>query len=78
MYKDMAFCHLQENLKINMIKKLMNTSTKTGINAAKRFGDKYVKNLTDTSKKNKELILLRQLVKNSLKKCRSNRRFDWK
>ena len=29
----------------------MNTSTKTGINAAKRFGDKYVKNLMDTSKK---------------------------
>ena len=32
-------------------KKLMNTSTKTGINAAKKFGDKYGKNLMDTAKK---------------------------
>ena len=44
-------------------KKLMNTATKTGINAAKKFGDKYGKNLMDTAKKNKELILLKQLVK---------------
>ena len=33
--KDMSFCHLQENLVINMEKKLMDTSTKTGIYAAK-------------------------------------------
>ena len=33
--KDMCFCHLQENLVINMEKKLMDTSTKTGIYAAK-------------------------------------------
>ena len=32
-------------------KKLMNTTTKTGINAAKKFGDKYDKNLMDTAKK---------------------------
>ena len=35
MYKDMTFCHLQENLEISMVKKLMTTATKTGINAAK-------------------------------------------
>ena len=29
----------------------MNTATKTGINAAKNFGDKYGKNLMDTAKK---------------------------
>ena len=29
----------------------MNTATKTGINAAKNFGDKYDKNLMDTVKK---------------------------
>ena len=29
----------------------MNTATKTGTNAAKKFEDKYGKNLTDTSKK---------------------------
>ena len=29
----------------------MNTATKTGINAANKFGDKYGKNLMDTAKK---------------------------
>ena len=43
--------------------KLMNTATKTGLNAAKKFGDKYGKNLMGTAKKNKELILPKQLVK---------------
>ena len=33
--KDMTFCHLQENLGINMVNKLMDTATKTGIDAAK-------------------------------------------
>ena len=32
-------------------KKLMNTATKTVINAAKKFRDKYGKNLMDTAKK---------------------------
>ena len=41
-------------------KKLMNTATKTGKNAAKN-GDKYGKNLMETAK-NKELTLLKQLV----------------
>ena len=35
MLKDMAFYHLQENLVINMVKKLMDIATKTGIDAAK-------------------------------------------
>ena len=48
-------------------KKLMNTATKAGINAAKSFGDKYGKNLMDTAK-NKELILLKQLVKKLFKR----------
>ena len=30
-----AFCHLQEKLYINMVKTLMDTATKTGIDAAK-------------------------------------------
>ena len=29
----------------------MNTATKTGINAVKRFGDKYGKKIVDTAKK---------------------------
>ena len=32
-------------------KKLMNTATKTGINAVKQLGDKYGENLKDTAKK---------------------------
>ena len=55
----------------------MNIATKTGINAAKKFGDRYGKNLMGTAKK-KELILLKQLVKNNSKKCRSYWRFGWK
>ena len=39
-------------------KQLMNTATKTGINAVKQFEDKYGKYLKDTVKK-KELILLK-------------------
>ena len=34
MLKVMAFCHLQENVEINMVKKIMNTATKTGLDAA--------------------------------------------
>ena len=52
-------------------KKLMNTATKTGINDAKNFRDKYGKNLMD--KKNKELILLKQLLKNSSKSAEATR-----
>ena len=33
------------------VKKLMNTATKTEINATKNFGDKYSKHLMDTAKK---------------------------
>ena len=36
-------------------KKLMNTATKTGINAAKKIGDEYGKNLMDAAKKNRML-----------------------
>ena len=32
----------------------MNTATKTGINAAKKFENKYGKNLMDTAKKKKK------------------------
>ena len=40
--KDMVFCHLQENLVINMVKKLMDTATKTGIDAAKNVSKQVV------------------------------------
>ena len=35
MLNDMTFCHLQKKLTIAMVKKLMDTATKTGIDAAK-------------------------------------------
>ena len=44
MYKVMAFRHLQENLEINMVKKLMNTAAKVGTS-------KYGKKIIDTTKK---------------------------
>ena len=38
----MVFCHLRENLVINMVKKLMDTATKTGIDAAKNVSKQVV------------------------------------
>ena len=35
MLKDPVFCHFQENLVVTMVKKLMDTATKTGIDAVK-------------------------------------------
>ena len=35
MLKIMVFCHLQESLGINMVKKLMDTAAKTGMDATK-------------------------------------------
>ena len=40
----MAFCHLQENLEINIEKKLMDTATKTGLDAAKTASKSVVQN----------------------------------
>ena len=34
--------HLQENMLMNVVKKLMNTATKTGINAAKTASKRAV------------------------------------
>ena len=58
-----AFLSFARKFEDKYRKKLMNTATKTGIEIAKKFGDKYGKNLMDTAKRNKELILLKQLVK---------------
>ena len=42
MLKDTAFCHLLENLVINMEKKLMDTATNTGIDAPKTASKRVV------------------------------------
>ena len=42
MLKVMVFCLSQENLVINMVKKLMNTASKTGIDAAKTASKRVV------------------------------------
>ena len=49
MLKDMAFCHLQENSVINMVKKIMDTATKTGINATKSASKWVVQKTTEAT-----------------------------
>ena len=51
MYNDMAFLSFARKFGGKYGKKLINTDTKTGINAAKQFVDKYGKNLMKTAKK---------------------------
>ena len=49
MQKDMVFSHLQENLEINMEKKLMDTAKKTGIDAAKTASKRVVQKTTEAT-----------------------------
>ena len=42
MLKFTVFCHWQENLVINLLKKLMDTATKTGIDTAKTASKRVV------------------------------------
>ena len=49
MSKDTAFCRLQENLLINMVKKIMDTATKTGIDAAKTASKKVIKKTAEAA-----------------------------
>ena len=50
MLKVIAFCHLQENLVINMVKKLMDTATKTGIDAAKTASKRVVQKTAEATR----------------------------
>ena len=45
----MNFCHLQENLVINMVKKLMDTAIKTGMDAAKIESKRVVQKTEDAT-----------------------------
>ena len=49
MLKAMVFCYLEENLVINMIKKLMDTATKTGIDAAKTTSKRVVQKTAEAT-----------------------------
>ena len=49
MYKVMGFCHLQEYLEIDMVKKLMDTATKTGIDAAKIASKRVVQKTAEAT-----------------------------
>ena len=49
MYKAIGFCHLQKILEINMVKKLMDTATKTGIDAAKTASKRVVKKTAEVT-----------------------------
>ena len=56
-------------------KKLMNTATRTLINAAKEFGNKYGKNLMDTAKKsriNAAKTASKRVVQKTAKKDETN------
>ena len=45
----MAFCHLQQNLVINLVKKLIDTATKTGIDAGKTTSKRVVQKTTEAA-----------------------------
>ena len=45
----MAFCHLLETLVINMVKKLMGTATKTGMDEAKIASKRVVKKTAEAT-----------------------------
>ena len=47
--KVVAFCHLQENLEINMIKKLMDTARKSGIDAGKTASKRVVQKTAEAT-----------------------------
>ena len=47
--KGYGFCHSQENLVINMVKKLMDTATKTSIDAAKTASIRVVQKTAEAT-----------------------------
>ena len=49
MLKVMVFYHLQENLVTNMVKKLMDTVNKTGIDAAKTASKRVVQKTAEAT-----------------------------
>ena len=49
MLKVMVFYHFQENLVTNMVKKLMDTVTKTGIDAAKTASKRVVQKTAEAT-----------------------------
>ena len=49
MLKVMAFCHLLKNVVINMVKKLMDTATKTGMDAAKIGSKRVIQKTVETT-----------------------------
>ena len=47
MLKHIALCHLPKKLMTNMVKKLMDTATKTGIDAAKTASKTVIQKIAD-------------------------------
>ena len=45
----MAFCHWQQNLVINLVKKLIDTATKTGIDAGKTTSKRVVQKTAEAA-----------------------------
>ena len=55
MFKVMVFCRFQENLEINMEKKIMDTATKTEIDAAKTASKRVVQKTAEKKYETNEL-----------------------
>ena len=82
MHKDVAFCHLLENLEINMEKKLMDTAKKkTGLDAAKSSSKRVVQKTVETTG---DLIiitllhLVNQKINKKKKKRKKMKQMKWK
>ena len=50
MYKNITFCFFQENLERNMVKKLRDTATKTGLDAAKTASKRVVQETVESTR----------------------------
>ena len=50
MLKVISFCHLQENLEINMVKKLIDVATKAGIDAEKNASKRVIQKTTEATR----------------------------
>ena len=67
----MTFCHLQENLVINMFKKIVNTAAKARVDAAKTASKRIVQKTAETTRDligKKQLIKLLQQIKQKVRK----------
>ena len=79
MLKVMAFCHLRENLVINMVKKLMDAAPNTGMDVAKSASKPVVRKTAEATADligNKTAVKITSLGKTKSKKKRRRKARD--